>query len=315
MNKIDLRRFDLNLLVVFDVLLAERSVTRAAERLGRTQSAVSHALARLRAQLRDPILVKGGNRMQPTPFALDFLQEVRPILARIQSALSPRHSFDPASSRTIFRLSAPDFALRLFTDLQARLRVEAPNVSIEWTGLRNPMLLDLADGRIDVVIGPTPLRPTQDIIVDGIGALGWQCFARKGHPAFREWGPEAWSRWPHLLVRAGTELENSRQRRGRESRPRTNDRRMCAAFRCGRARSDRHRSVGHPRILGHGQLADGLKFRDVPFPIPPMPHALLWNAARRDDPEIKWLRARLRTLVASRTAGFRVDEPVAATGD
>ena len=103
-----------------------------------------------------------------------------------------------------------------------RLRVEAPNVSIEWTGLRNPMLLDLADGRIDVVIGPTPLRPTQDIIVDGIGALGWQCFARKGHPAFREWGPEAWSRWPHLLVRAGTQLKNPSASRPRK--PASNER-------------------------------------------------------------------------------------------
>src|SRR5262245_21852258 len=103
MNEIDLRRFDLNLLVVFEVLLAERGVTRAAARLGRTQSAVSHALARLRRQLSDPILVKGGKGMQPTPFALDFLQEVRPILARIQGALSPRHSFDPAASRRIFR--------------------------------------------------------------------------------------------------------------------------------------------------------------------------------------------------------------------
>ena len=129
MNKIDLRRFDLNLLVVFEVLLVERSVTRAAERLSRTQSAISHALSRLRVQLGDPVLVKGGKFMQPTPFALDFLEEVRPILARIQRALSPRHSFDPASSRRIFRLCAPDFALMLFTHLHARLRVEAPSVA------------------------------------------------------------------------------------------------------------------------------------------------------------------------------------------
>ena len=113
MNKIDLRRFDLNLLVVFEVSLVERSVTRAAERLSRTQSAISHALSRLRVQLGDPVLVKGGKFMQPTPFALDFLEEVRPILARIQRALSPRHSFDPASSRRIFRLCAPDFALMI----------------------------------------------------------------------------------------------------------------------------------------------------------------------------------------------------------
>ena len=66
MNDIDLRRFDLNLLVVFEVLMAELSVTRAAERLGRTQSAVSHSLARLRQQLGDPLLLKGARRMEPT---------------------------------------------------------------------------------------------------------------------------------------------------------------------------------------------------------------------------------------------------------
>src|ERR1051326_4751762 len=222
MNEIDLRRFDLNLLVVFEVLLAERSVTRAAERLGRTQSAVSHALSRLRAQLRDPIMVKGGKRMQPTAFALDFLQEVRPILARIQGALSPRHSFEPACARRTFRLSAPDFALTLFTRLQARLRAEAPHVSLEWTGLRDSMLLDLAGDRIDVAIAPTPPRPPRDIVGAPIGALQWQCFGRMGHPAFRQWGAEAWSRWPHLLVRVGIEIENrSEERRvGKECRSR-----------------------------------------------------------------------------------------------
>jgi len=271
-------------------------------------------LARLRAQLRDPILVKGGNRMQPTPFALDFLQEVRPILARIEGVLSPRHCFDPASSRRIFRLSAPEFALTLFTGLQAHLRAEAPNVSIEWTGLRNSMLLDVAAGQIDVLIGPTPHRPTQDIVVDPIGPLGWQCFARKGHPAFREWGPQAWSRWPHLLVQAGSEFENPVG---------------VAAARAGLERtiagSVPHFAAVAPVLTATDLLATaislcmanslhGLESRDVPFPIAPLPHALMWNAARRDDPEIKWLRARLRPLVASQTAGFRVEDAAAATG-
>jgi len=67
MNKIDLRRVDLNLLPVFEVLVEERHVSRAAERLGRTQSAVSHALERLRVQLGDPLLVRMGGVMVPTP--------------------------------------------------------------------------------------------------------------------------------------------------------------------------------------------------------------------------------------------------------
>jgi DNA-binding transcriptional LysR family regulator len=307
MNKIDLRKFDLNLLVVFEVLLIERSVTRAAERLGRTQSAVSHALSRLRVQLGDPVLLKGGKFMQPTPFALDFLEEVQPILARIQRALSPRHSFDPASSRRIFRLCAPDFALTLFTHLHARLRVEAPGVSIEWSGLRNSMLLDLAEGQIDVAIAPTPPRLTQDIVDDGIGALQWRCFARKGHPAFRKWGPKAWSRWPHLLVRVGTQLANpvdvAADKAGLE-RTIAGWVPNFAAIAPVLAASDLLVTV--PSLCMADSLhAYRLESRHVPFSIAPMPHALLWSASRRDDPEIKWLRERLRPLVARRVAGFR----------
>src|SRR6476661_2544380 len=111
MNEIDLRRFDLNLLVVFDVLMSERSVTCAAEQLGRTQSAVSHSLSRLRAQFGDPLLVKSGQRMQPTAFALELIEQARPMLSGIQRVLSPQHLFDPKTSQRVFRLAAPDFAL------------------------------------------------------------------------------------------------------------------------------------------------------------------------------------------------------------
>src|SRR5215468_8631775 len=99
MNDIDLRRFDLNLLVVFELLMAERSVTRAAARLGRTQSAVSHSLSRLRDQLGDPLLVKGGHFMLPTAFALEFMEQARPILHSMRRILSPRYVFDPTTSR------------------------------------------------------------------------------------------------------------------------------------------------------------------------------------------------------------------------
>jgi DNA-binding transcriptional LysR family regulator len=208
MHEIDLRRFDLNLLVVFEVLLVERNVTRAAEHLGRTQSAVSHSLSRLRDQLGDPLLIRGGKHMEPTAFALDFMEQVQPILRNIRRVLSPRHAFNPTTSRRIFRLSAPDFALSLFTQLLASLRHEAPGVSLEWTGLRTALLADLAEGQIDVAIAPTPFRLTEDVTGEGIGALRWGCFARKDHPAFSKWGVKAWSRWPHLAVRIGDRVEN-----------------------------------------------------------------------------------------------------------
>src|SRR5689334_20109927 len=136
MNQIDLRHFDLNLLVVFDVLMTERSVTRAAHLLGRTQSAVSHSLSRLREQFGDPLLIKAGQRMQPTPLALDLVEQTRPMLAGVKRVLTAQHVFHPGTSTRIFRLAAPDFMWALFADLLTRLRAEAPSVAIEWTAPR-----------------------------------------------------------------------------------------------------------------------------------------------------------------------------------
>src|SRR5215475_7709069 len=187
MNEIDLRRFDLNLLVVFDVLMTERSVTRAAERLGRTQSAVSHSLARLREQFGDPLLVKGGVRMQPTALALDVIEQARPMLGGIQRVLSPQHVFDAATSRRMFRVAAPDFMLTLFSGLMEKLRADAPSVSVEWTAPREPTLLDVAEGLIDFALVRPELRWRPDVTGEAVGALEWRCSARKAHPAFRSW--------------------------------------------------------------------------------------------------------------------------------
>jgi LysR family transcriptional activator of mexEF-oprN operon len=302
---IDLRRFDLNLLVVFEVLMAELSVTRAAERLGRTQSAVSHSLARLRAELGDPLLIKGGARMQPTPFALELLEQARPILRSIQRALSPRQAFDPATSRRLFRFAAPDFARALFTSLLARVRAEAPGACVEWTGARDPMLLEIAEGQLDVAIAPAGLRLPAGVTGEPIGALTWGCFARRGHPAFRKWGRKAWSRWPHVAVRVGDSLASPVN---------------AAAAAAGLDRTIAgwvpHFSGIAPVLADSDLIATlpavamtdtlrpyGLDFRPVPFPIDPLPHAMLWSAQRGRDPEIAWLRGHLRPIVKSKFAG------------
>jgi DNA-binding transcriptional LysR family regulator len=303
MSEIDLRRFDLNLLVVFEVLMAERGVTRAAERLGRTQSAVSHSLSRLREQLGDPLLIKGGRHMQATTFASELMDQARPILRSIRRVLSARHAFDPATSRRIFRLAAPDFAVTLFTSLLARLRDEAPGVSIEWTGLREPMLLELAEGQIDAAIAPTQRLP-EGITSQEIGALNWRCFARRGHPAFRRWGTKAWSRWSHVVVRVGDSVTSP-----------VNTAAAAAGLERRVAGWVPHFSAIAP-VLGKSDLLAtlpsiamldlvdryDLESRHVPFFIDPLPHAMLWSAGRSNDPEITWLRDRLRPIVESRFA-------------
>jgi DNA-binding transcriptional LysR family regulator len=302
MNEIDLRRFDLNLLVVFEVLMIERNVTRAADRLGRTQSAVSHSLSRLRRQLGDPLLIKAGARMQPTAFALDLIEQARPMLRGIERVLSPRHVFDPASSRRVFRFVAPDFTLTLFANLLARLRSDAPGVSIEWTGPREPTPLDVADGQVDIAIVPAQLRLPGGVSTEAIGDLKWRCFGRQGHPAFSRWGRKSWSHWPHLAVRVGDSLTSPVN---------------LAAGAAGLERSIAgwvpHFSAIAPILAGSDLLATlpsiamaatlhpyRLDSREVPFPIAPLPHVMIWSTGRSSHPEMIWLRDRLRPVVKSK---------------
>jgi len=301
MKQIDLRRFDLNLLVVFDALMVELSVTRAAERLGRTQSTVSHSLSRLRRELGDPLLVKGGVRMQPTAFALDLIEQARPILRSLQRALSPRYAFDSATSQRVFRIGAPDFATSLYVRLLESLRSEAPGVSVEWTTARHPMLLDVAEGQIDVAVAPAQVRPPRGVAAQAVGAVRWRCFGRRDHPAFSQWGVEAWSHWPHIAPHIDDRLTN----------PVT-----VAASHAGLQRTVAGR-VPHfaaiaPVLAATDLLATlpsiamdnalqpyRLDHRDVPFPIAPIPFAMLWSTGRQADPEIAWFRQRLRPIVTS----------------
>ncbi|SEO93874.1 DNA-binding transcriptional regulator, LysR family [Rhodospirillales bacterium URHD0017] len=304
MNQIDLRRFDLNLLVVLDVLMAERGVSRAAARLGRTQSAVSHSLARLREQLGDPLLLKGGRRMEPTAFALELMEQMRPLLQGLQRVLAPRRRFDPATSHRVFRLSVPDFAQAMFIELLTQARRKAPGVSIEWTGPRETMLLELAEGQLDLAIAPAGLRLPQGLAAESIGALQWRCFGRRGHPAFRRWGRRAWTAWPHVVVRVGDQLESPVNiAAGAVGLSRTiagwlpNFSAVAPVL----AASDLLATLPAPAMAGT-LGAHRLESRRVPFTIAPLPHVLLWSSVRTQDPEVAWLRRLLAPLAKSRFA-------------
>src|SRR5260370_4716859 len=93
-----------------------------------------------------------------------------------------------------------------FASLLARLRSDAPGVSVEWTAPREPTLLYVADGQVDIAIVPAQLRMPGGVNSEVIGALEWQCFGRQRHPAFSGWGRRSWSQWPHLAVRVGDSL-------------------------------------------------------------------------------------------------------------
>ncbi|SMX47925.1 LysR family transcriptional regulator [Maliponia aquimaris] len=207
MNEIDLSRVDLNLLVIFEVLMDTRSVTATAEQIGRTQSAVSHALSRLREQLGDPLLVRVGGTMQPSPFAEAIIDDVRPILRSIRRVIAPRTLFDPATSDRVFRIAMPTLT-RVIAEVSARVEAEAPGVRIEWLPAHRDVYAALSEGLIDLAhLGGEPRLP------DGLDEqvmepFSWVTFARKDHPALADWGREAWRRYPHLMVNVTRSMQN-----------------------------------------------------------------------------------------------------------
>jgi hypothetical protein len=126
----DLAGVDLNLLVAFDALMEERSVTRAASRLSLSQPGMSNTLARLRKLFGDPLLVREGLTLIPTPRADALRQPVRDALAIIGEALAQRTGFDPAQDRATWTVSCSDYSLlMLIGPLVRRLAAEAPGVT------------------------------------------------------------------------------------------------------------------------------------------------------------------------------------------
>ncbi len=126
----NLSRLDLNLLVAFDALLAEGSVTRAAERVGVTQPSMSHALARLRRLLKDELFVRAPDGVRPTPRALALAGPVRGALSAIQGALQ-EGGFDPARAERGFVLGMPDtIEITLLPRLMAHFAAEAPKIRV-----------------------------------------------------------------------------------------------------------------------------------------------------------------------------------------
>jgi LysR family transcriptional regulator, nod-box dependent transcriptional activator len=151
----NLSRLDLNLLVALDVLLAERSITRAAGRLNLSPSATSGALARLRTYFDDELLTQIGRRMAPTPLGESLQSSVRDCLLHLQATIDIRPEFDPLASKRNFRLMMSDYVCTvLMPAALRRLQREAPGITIELMGNQNEPWEALARGEIDLLVLP-----------------------------------------------------------------------------------------------------------------------------------------------------------------
>lgn len=153
----NLRSFDLNLLVAFDALMAEGSVTKAARRLKIQQPAMSHSLSTLRVLLQDELFIRVGRIMQPTARARSLAIPVRQALRQAQLALTGGESFDPTTEERTFRVAmSPEIELLLIPDLAARLRRLAPGIKVLARVFpSDAMEPSLEDGSIDLAVGCT----------------------------------------------------------------------------------------------------------------------------------------------------------------
>lgn len=182
-NSMDLRQIDLNLLVVFNQLLLDRSVSVTADKLGLSQPAVSHALKRLRVLLKDDLFVRTSRGMEPTPYAMHLIEPVGYALGMLQTALSQRDKFDPANSERTFTLAITDIGeIYFMPTLMAMLSREAPNIQISTVRHHSGQLTDdMASGEVDLAIGLLPSLTT-GFFQRKLFKQRYVCMFRREHP-------------------------------------------------------------------------------------------------------------------------------------
>lgn len=196
---------DLNLLRHLVVLVQEASVSRAADRLGLTQPAMSAALKRLRERFRDPILVRGGQSMAPTPRAVEMVDQLGPLLAGVKEMLDGRGRFDPGQSRRQFTLMGSDYVqFFILPRLCERIERKGAQIALEHRPA-NPSKVEpwMESGQVDLGIGyletPPPSLRSRLLFSDK-----QVCLLRKGHPAARQpFTVERFAALSHVAVSPG----------------------------------------------------------------------------------------------------------------
>ena len=304
-------RIDLNLFRVFEAVMREGGITAAARTLNLSQPAVSHALARLREAVGDPLFERQGRSMVPTPMARSLAGPVREALGGLENTLRTLDRFDPATARRRFTVAMrPQLEEQLLPPVIRRLGREAPGIDLTSTPVdwRN-MAASLADGTLDVAIDVAgPLGP--DIRRRRLRDERTVVLARRGHPLLGR-GPRA------LDLTAYLEAEHIRVSL-RRHRPGLEDVELA---RLGLERRIRLRCQNHSaacRIVSQTDLLltmaepyarivnepFGNRIVPAPIPFPPMDSYLYWHAGAEEDPANRWLRRMIRAeLGVARRAG------------
>jgi LysR family transcriptional activator of mexEF-oprN operon len=288
--------FDMNLLVVLGVLMEERSVTRTGERLGRTQSAISNSLKRLRDALDDPLMVRGADGMVLTPKAIALQDQVRAILGMTQECLSQSQSFDPSTATGAIRMSAPDrLTLPVMLPLLKTLRAAAPGISVDLIHAdREHALNGLDEDQLDVAVGwaeNPPSRFNTSFLFSDF--LTYVC--RKDHPITGRKKPidlEDILSFPHLSVSAAgnrkAAFDDILARRGRERQVAISVSNFSTVTSL--LRESDLIGVYAGRVAGVLVEGTGLSAFRLPADIAKFDHYLIWHNRYDNDPRHQWLR-------------------------
>ena len=300
-SHMNLRSIDLNLLVLFDALIEMRSVRRAGERVGLSQSATSHALDRLRKLLGDELLVRTASGMEPTPRALSLAGPLRLALQDIQTALAPDR-FEPAEAEIGLTIAVETHeTIVVLPLLVEEVRREAPGIALT---IKSGSLEDILDGvdqgRVDVAIGLFKGLPDR-FMTCRLLSDEHACVIRADHPIARS--PLTLGLYldaPHLLISMSGSATNAVDDALADQGLR---RRIAMQMPHGLAavlaltRSDMITSVtrGVARVFA---AAAPVVVMDLPFNVPASTFRLVWNRRFHTDPARVWLRRKLVAIAA-----------------
>ena len=289
---------DLNLLVTLDVLIEERSVSRAAERLHLSQPAVSAALAKLRDYFNDSLLESQGKRMVPTAYAMQLHPVLADVLGNVDRMIIQGRHFDPATSDRWFHVCLSDYlSTVLFPRLMPLLQSQSPRIRLELLPPSEHALELLEQGEIDVALLPQenclPDHPAELLFEEHFVVAGWS-----GNPLLAKPIDEAgFFGASHVAVLVGTTprrsfAEDQLQQRGRDRQVEV----VASSFMqvpellVGTARI----TVMHERLARTLATRLPLVFQPLPFEFPVMREMIQYNRGRMSDASLGWLIARLQ---------------------
>lgn len=289
---------DLNLLVTLDVLLSEGSVAGAARRLGLSASAMSRALARLREVTGDPLLVRAGRGLVPTPRAIELRGEVGALVDGANAVLRPAETLDLARLRRHFTLRSSEGFVETFgARLLALTAEEAPEVTLHFVTKPDKESAPLREGEADIETGVIDAATAPEMRAVPLFEDRWVAVLRAGHPlAGGEVTAHRYAAAGHVLVQRrglhGQEIDSAVQALGLERRIVTVVSGFSSAIALAR-QTDLVATVPARHTEG---LRQGMETLALPVEVPPFTVSMLWHPRMDGDQAHRWLRGCLRRV-------------------